>query len=142
VQGLTVQGVNSTRLTPYPNQSVSVPDEAIGLRNLARQFTESKTAIAQVGLGLRPVARTVSAHVQAAIFFAELAQKVVNSPDPPTLIPKQEHHSNNVEVEIPQPLQFAYKYGSGPEVLARYTPGLMHEGINGGESLMNSDIEL
>lgn len=99
-KGLSVQGVNPTRLTPYPNPNINVGPEvakAIELRNLARRLTGSELAIARVGLGLRPAGRTVSAHVQAAIFFAGLARKVANSPSP-TLTPKPAHHSE-VEVE-------------------------------------------
>lgn len=97
-EGLTVQGASPTRLTPYPNPNVYVAPEtikAIGLRSLVRLFTEGKTAIARVGLGLRPAARTVSGHVQAAIFFAGLAQRVVNSPEPPLLTPTAAPLSND-----------------------------------------------
>lgn len=100
--GLTVQGASPTRLTPYPNPNVDVAPEtikAIGLRSLVRLFTEGKTAIARVGLGLRPAARTVSGHVQAAIFFAGLARKVANSPSPALLTPTAAPLSN-VEVEL------------------------------------------
>lgn len=97
--GLTVQGASPTRLTPYPNPNVYVAPEtikAIGLRSVARLFLEGKTAIARVGLGLRPAARIVSGHVQAAIFFAGLARKVANSPSPalltPTAAPPSEGH--------------------------------------------------
>ena len=99
-KGLSVQGVNPTRLTRYPNQNITVPDEvgrAIVLRDVARRLIGSETAIARVGLGLRPAGRTVAAHVQAAIFFAGLAQKVANSPDPPLLTPKPAPRSKTVD---------------------------------------------
>lgn len=95
-KGLSVQGASPTRLTPYPNPNIMVPDEvgrAIVLRNLARRLIGSEIAIARVGLGLRPAAHTVSAHVQAATFFSGLARKVASSPEP-LLTPKPAHLSN------------------------------------------------
>jgi len=96
-EGLSVQGASPTRLTAYPNPMIDVPNEvgrAIGLRSVAKLFLEGKTAIARVGLGLRPAARTVSAHVQVAIFFAGLARKVAYSPSPESLTPTAAPRSN------------------------------------------------
>lgn len=79
--GLSVQGVSPNRLTPRPNENITVPDEVgkeIVLRNLARRFTESRIAIALVGLGLRPAALTVRAHVRALITSAGLALVAAN----------------------------------------------------------------
>jgi hypothetical protein len=102
VQGLTVQGVSRDRLTPRPNENITVPDEvgrAIVRRNLARQFTESRIAIALVGLGLRPAALTVRGLVRAMITTAGLARVAASLP--PTVesqsTPTAAHHS---EVEV------------------------------------------
>lgn len=81
MQGLTVQGVSPYRLTPRPNENITVPDEVgatIVRRNLARRLTESRIAIALVGLGLRPAALTVSAHVRALITSAGLVRAVAS----------------------------------------------------------------
>lgn len=81
MQGLTVQGVSRDRLTPRPNENITVPDEvgrAIVARNLARRFTESRIAIATVGLGLSPTALTVRGLVRAMISTAGLVQAVAN----------------------------------------------------------------
>jgi hypothetical protein len=92
VQGLIARGVNQHRLTPYLNPVITVPLEvarAIALKNLVRRLIGSELAIARVGLGLRPAARTVSAHVRAAIFFAGLARKVACSESlTPTAVPR------------------------------------------------------
>lgn len=79
--GLTVQGASPIRLTPRPNENIEVPNEvgrAIVARNLARRFTESRIAIATVGLGLRPAALTVSGLVRALITNAGLARLVAS----------------------------------------------------------------
>lgn len=81
MQGLTVQGVSPTRLTPRPNENISVPDEVgrtIVRRNLARRLTESRIAIATAGLGLNPTGLTVRALVRALISSAGLVQAVAN----------------------------------------------------------------
>jgi hypothetical protein len=83
VQGLTVQGFSAERLTPLPNQNITVCDEVgetIARRNLARRLTESRIAIAMVGLGLPPAALTVRGHVRATITFAGLARVAANTP--------------------------------------------------------------
>lgn len=105
-EGLTVQGVSPYRLTARPNENIEVPDEVgytIVRRNLARRLTESRIAIALVGLGLRPVALTVRAHVQATISFAGLARVAVNIRDREASTTKTDptqkpaHHSETVE---------------------------------------------
>lgn len=95
-EGLTVLGVSPYRLTPRPNENITVPDEVgrtIVRRNLARRLTESRIAIAMVGLGLRPAALTVRAHVQAMISFAGLARVAANMPPTEKLLltPKPAH---------------------------------------------------
>jgi hypothetical protein len=108
VQGVTVQGVSRDRLTPRPNENITVPNEvgrAIVARNLARQFTESRIAIAMVGLGLRPAALTVRGLVRATITFAGLARVAANLPptvesqSTPTAAPRSD------EVELPSDLE-------------------------------------
>lgn len=81
MQGLTVQGESPTRLTPRPNENIEVPNEvgrAIVLRNLARRFTESRIAIATVGLGLKPTGLTVRGLARALITSAELGLLVAS----------------------------------------------------------------
>jgi len=99
--GLSVRGFSAERLTPLPNQNITVPDEVgetIARRNLARRFTESRIAIALVGLGLRPAALTVRAHVRAMISFAGLARVAANTSPTVELssTPKPAHHSEEV----------------------------------------------
>lgn len=96
-KGLTVQGVSPTRLTPLPNENITVPDEvgrAIVARNLARRFTESRIAIAMVGLGVQPAALTVSGVVRALITRAELARTVADIKNR-TSTPKPERLSSS-----------------------------------------------
>lgn len=80
-EGLTVMGVSPTRLTRVANPDIPLTYEfARGLqtKNLVKRFTESRTAIALVGLGLRPAAHTVRAHVRASIISAGLVQWVAS----------------------------------------------------------------
>lgn len=100
-EGLTVQGVTPYRLTLRPNENLEVPDEvgyAIVRRNLAKRLTESRIAIATVGLGLRPAALTVRAHVRARISFAGLARVAVTlRQKESSLTPKPEPPSDDVD---------------------------------------------
>lgn len=102
-EGLTVEGVSRDRLTPRMNENITVPDEvgrAIVARNLARRLTESRIAIALVGLGLRPAALTVAALVRATITTAGLARLAANTQSPVTSTPKPAHPSEDIEVEL------------------------------------------
>lgn len=103
-EGLTVQGVSLYRLTARPNENIEVPDEVgytIIRRNLARRLTESRIAIATVGLGVQPAGRTVRAHVRATIITAGLARVAANiraredSTAKTNLIQKRAHPSNS-----------------------------------------------
>lgn len=81
MQGLTVQGVSPTRLTPRPNENIEVPDEVgrtIVARNLARRLTESRIAIVTGGLGVQPEALTVAGLVRALIMRAGLVRVAVS----------------------------------------------------------------
>lgn len=101
-KGLSVQGVNPTRLTPYLNPNINVDPEvakAIELRNLARRLTGSELAIATVGLGLPPAALTVSGVVRALITRAGLARTVADIRNR-TSTPKPAHPSDDIEVEL------------------------------------------
>lgn len=97
-EGLTVQGVTPYRLTPQPNEGLEVPDEVgrtIVRRNLARRLTESRIAIALVGLGLPPVALTVRAHVRVMTTSAGLARVAATLRQKESLsTPTVAHHSD------------------------------------------------
>ena len=104
--GLTVQGASPTRLTPRPNENISVPDEVgrtIVRRNLARRLTESRIAIATVGLGHSPTGLTVRGLVRAMITTAGLVQAVANlrgKTVQATLTPTAAPLSDGAEVEL------------------------------------------
>ena len=110
MQGLTVQGASPARLTPRPNENISVPDEVgrtIVRRNLARRLTESRIAIATVGLGLRPADLTVRALVRALITSAGLVQwvaglngKTIHATLTPTAAPPSEVELDDLEVDL------------------------------------------
>lgn len=109
MQGLTVQGVSPTRLTPRPNENIEVPDEVgatIVRRNLARRFTESRIAIATVGLGVQPAALTVRGLVRALITSAALARVAANlqsrDSSTPIAVPL-----SDIEVDTDSEVEFA-----------------------------------
>lgn len=107
------------RISPVYNPLIDVTPEfakQINARELAKRLIESRIAIALVGLGLRPAARTVRAHVRAEISSSGLALWVANLAQ--SIKAEQEQTSKltvdagNVSLTLPQEPRFSgYKFG-------------------------------
>lgn len=103
MQGLTVQGISRYRLTPVANPDIPLTPEfraQLARKNLVKLLIEPRTAIAMAGHGLRPVARTVRAHVQATIITTALVRAVASMRAPESLTPTEAHLSDAEDMEV------------------------------------------
>lgn len=158
MQGLTVQGVSPTRLTPRPNENITVPDEvgrAIVLRNLARQLTEPRTAIVMAGLGVQPAAPTVLAAVRAESMRAVLARAVASTSAPvelsstPTVEPRSDevftpgHPLHRGVLPRPGYAEDVAAYGATDDIeVELHIPGMQAIPLEGYETDKPFEVEL